>query len=270
MFDLWVTNSSTQFLNTTKEITQFIYFLLYFTFLPQRSLLCQNSVLAENFDFWFLMSHICKDLGSVLLPRLLVFFWAQSLLLSSPYLSLILLDFLPFHDHFERIVVYCIFSLFFLSWVGVFARTNLTFFFLVRFFLRTDGSCSCYSDVTRYIFPTYSFVSCNKSCAVWQGNVGWNSSSSKYNFLSYHLLRQPPKKFLNKVWAISPRNGTAAEAISPSGKPFLLCFLYIFFLLFLPPLYHTPFLTDCFPLIPANRHQSDWLCMFYVLEWGHF
>ena len=56
------------------------------------------------------------------------------------------------------------------------------------------------------------------------------------------------ENFFNIGLALSPRNGAAADARSPIGKPQPLCFLYIFCLrLFLPAM--TPFPTDFFPLI---------------------
>ena len=101
------------------------------------SSLCQNSELAEHF-FLFLMSCTCKDLGSVLLLCLSIFFPNTEFIALEPILTpnfaksptiplpvwLIPCNFL-----------YFFFILFALSWVGVFAKANLTFFFLVRFFL---------------------------------------------------------------------------------------------------------------------------------------
>ena len=129
---------------------------------------------------------------------------------------------------------------------------------------RSNCSCFCYSNVSWQVFSTYSFVSSYERCTVGQSNSFWESTTTKKYFLSHRrlLLCLPPKNFFNKGFATSPRNGAAADAISPKGIPLPLCFLYR---LFLSPIYQTPFLTDCFPLIVTNHHLFNWLHMFYVL-----
>ena len=75
-------------------------------------------------------------------------------------------------------------------------------------------------------FSSYSFLRHSKLCTIWQGNVQWNSSSSRCNIFS-HLLLLPPKTFFNMGFATLPRNGAAAEARSPIRNRLSLCFLYI-------------------------------------------
>ena len=116
------------------------------------------------------------------------------------------------------------------------------------------------------------FLPCSKRYTIWQGNVQWNSSLSKYKFLSHLLLLLPPKTFFNTGVATSPRNGAAAKVRSPIEKPLPLYFLYSLLplFLFLLQMYHTPFLTNCFPFIPSNLCQFDGLHMLYVLRLHHF
>ena len=77
-------------------------------------------------------------------------------------------------------------------------------------------------------------------------------------FVSLSSCYSPTKNFFNKGFATSPKNGAAAETSSPIGSPFPLCPLFVLFLnLLLPPMYQTPFLTDCFPLIPTSPRRLD-------------
>ena len=114
--------------------------------------------------------------------------------------------------------------------------------------------CSCYPYVSRQATPTYSFVPSYERCTVGQSHSFGNSTTTKYYFFSHLrlLLRLPPKFFFNKGFATSSRIGAAADAISPKGIPLPLCFLI--YRLFSPPIYQTPFLTDCFPLVLISHH----------------
>ena len=57
---------------------------------------------------------------------------------------------------------------------------------------------------------------------------------------------------------MSPGNSTAAEAVCPIGSAPALCPLFVLFLYpFLPLMDQTPFLTDCFHLIPTSLHSPD-------------
>ena len=141
---------------------------------------------------------------------------------------------------------------------------TLPFFLYPCLSLISRSNCSCHSYVSWQVFSTCSFVPSYERRTVRQSNSFWDSRTTKNNFCSHRrlLLRLPPKLFFNKGFATSPRNGAAADAISLKGIPLPLCFLYHLFLL---PIYQTPFLTDCFPLILTNHHLFDWLRMFYVL-----
>ena len=166
-------------------------------------------------------------------------------------------------------ILYFFLILLALCWVGVFTKANLTFFFLVHFFVGPIVRVF----VTLMLSGKFSLLILSYLAAkdVQFANVQWDSTSFKYNFLSHCLRLLPLKKILNKGLAISPMNGAAADAISPSDRPFPLCFLYIFLpLLFLPPIYLTPFLTDCVPLVPTNLCQFDWLHMFCALRSVYF
>ena len=77
-------------------------------------------------------------------------------------------------------------------------------------------------------------------------------------FVSSSSCYSPTKNFFNKGFVTSPKSGAAAETSSPIGSPFPLCPLFVLCLnLFLPPMYQTPFLTDCFPLISASPRRLD-------------
>ena len=78
----------------------------------------------------------------------------------------------------------------------------------------------------------------------------------------YHLLifrHLPlPNIFPKKGFATSPKMGAARDAISRKGITPPFCFFLFGALLYLPPIYQTPFQTDCFPLlIPKSRHHFD-------------
>ena len=77
-------------------------------------------------------------------------------------------------------------------------------------------------------------------------------------FVSSSSCYSPTKNFFNIGLATSPKNGAAAETSSPISSPFPLCPLFVLFLNLLPPpMYQTPFLADCFPLIPTSPRRLD-------------
>ena len=87
----------------------------------------------------------------------------------------------------------------------------------------------------------------------------------------YHLQilrRLPlPNIFPKRGFATSPKTRAARDAISPNGIAPLFCFFLYEALLYLPPMYQTPFFTDCFPLlIPKSLHHFDLSHKFCVLK----
>ena len=235
-------------------------FLLCSVYCQQQYLLNQNSELTEHFYFLFLMSHAYGYLESVLSLCWLVFFQTEFIafeLMFSPI-------FAKFPTNPQPVwaccsLLYFFFILLALSWVGVFARANLTFSFLMHLFCRPIVrvlELLCYK-----IFFAYSLIPYSKRFTVWQGNVQWGSLSSKYNFLSHCPSLLPLNILFNVGFATSPRNGATAEAISPSGRPLPLCFLNVFLPLFfsttnLPNTFYRSFPSH------SSKSSSVWLiCM---------
>ena len=109
------------------------------------------------------------------------------------------------------------------------------------------------------------FLPCSKRYTIWQGNVQWNSSLSKYKFLSHLLLLLPPKTFFNTGVATSPRNGAAAKVRSPIEKPLPLYFLYSLLPLFL---FFTANVSYTFSYnlfsFHSNKSLSVWLIAYVV------
>ena len=113
-------------------------FLLCSVSRQQQCLLNQNSELAEHFHFLFLMSNTYRYLESVLSLRRLVFFPNTEFV---AFESMFSPNFVKFPTNPRPVwarhsLLYFFFILLALSWVGVFARANLTFFFLVHLFCR--------------------------------------------------------------------------------------------------------------------------------------
>ena len=137
----------------------------------------------------------------------------------------------------------------------MFARGNLIFLFVVYFF-RRPMVCVLFTPKLPgrfFLLNLFSiFLPCSKRYIIWQGNIQWNSSLSKYNLLSHLLLLLPPKTFFNTGLA-------TANIRSPIEKPLPLYFLYSLLplFLFLLQMYHTPFLSNCLPFISTNLCQFD-------------
>lgn len=129
-----------------------------------------------------------------------------------------------------------------LSCAGVLARANLTLFFcfvLVRRWFRW----LIFRDRGTALLPGKYFLLILSYLDTKDVPLGKFTHSRTallpYTILSFIfvflLFFFDCKFFFKKMgFAISPRNGVAAEAITPIGNLFPLCFLY---LLFLPPIY---------------------------------
>ena len=137
----------------------------------------------------------------------------------------------------DCILLYFFLILLALSCVGVFAKANLTLFFLALVFLLFLGPIVLVFVTLMFSGKFFLLISYLAMKDVPLGNLTrfGTARRPRSNFCLNvdFILHLPPKNFFNKGFATLPRNGAAADAISPKGIPLPLCFLYHFFL---PPI----------------------------------
>ena len=158
-----------------------------------------------------------------------------------------------------------------LSWVGVFARANLTFFFLVHHFRGPMVRV-----LVTLMLPGKFFLvilSCVAANYVPFGKVTSNGTARRLGTIfSLIFSFSHQKRFL--IWVLilylEMVQQQKPEVLLEIAYPFVSYIFFFTIFIFLAPMYQTPFFRYGFPLILTNLCQFDWLHIFYVLRSGHF
>ena len=169
-----------------------------------------------------------KRFGIFSIPLSIIFFPSTEFIAFEPILIPGFAKFVvsPFQNCAPRNFLFFYSSL---SCLSVFTRANLTFYFLFCLFVkRMVLPLDTLMFPGKFFVLTLSYLPTKDvplGMFLLSGTAHFPSTIFCLSFAFFFFYRQ---KCFNIGFATSPRSGAAADAKSPIGNPFPLCFLYLF------------------------------------------